>query len=386
MSIDSFSISIDDKTLNDLRVRLENTRWAQDFSNDDWQYGTNGKYLKELVDYWLNTYDWRKQESAMNQWPQFKTVIDDVPIHFIHARGKGPNPTPIILTHGWPCTFWDYKKLIEPLTNPAAFGGDPANSFDVVIPSLPGFGFSTPLTKPGVNFWETGDLWVKLMEALGYKRFAAHGGDWGSFITTYLGHRHADRLIGAHVNLTMPLDIHAGGVVPDEDYGPEDLEQKAKNEAFGLNESGYMALQLTKPQTPAFGLNDSPVGLCAWILEKRRTWSDCDGNVESCYTKDDLLTNVMIYWVTQCYGTSARFYYEAAHNLWQASHQTMPMVQAPTGVAVFAKELVIHPRRWAERYYNVKRWTEFSTGGHFPAMEKPAELVADIHAFFAELS
>jgi pimeloyl-ACP methyl ester carboxylesterase len=388
MSIEKFSIAIADAELIDLKDRLKKTRWAEDFANDEWQYGTNGKYLKELVDYWRDEYDWRKHERAINAWPQFKTVIDDVPIHFIHVRGKGSKgkqPTPLILTHGWPWTFWDFQKVIGPLTDPAAYGGNPADAFDVVIPSLPGYGFSTPLRKAGVNWWQTADLWVKLMEGLGYPRFAAHGGDWGAFVSAQLSHKYADRLIGTHFTIMIPLDMFTGGAVGPEYYGPEDAEQAARNQAFFLAETGYMALQSSKPQTPAFALNDSPVGLCAWILEKRRTWSDCGGNVETRFSKDDLLTTVMIYWLTQSYGTSARFYYEAAHNPWQPSHNRMPVIEAPTGVTVFRNELVIQPKRWAEHYYNLKRWTEFPSGGHFAAMEEPVALVGDIRAFFGAL-
>ncbi len=388
MKTENFSIAIGDDVLADLKDRLARTRWADDFANESWQYGTNGKYLRELVDYWRDTYDWRQHERAINAWPQFRTVIDDVPIHFIHVRGKGvagKQPTPLIMTHGWPWTFWDFQKMIGPLTDPAAHGGDPADAFDVVIPSLPGYGFSTPLRKAGLNYMTTPDLWVKLMEGLGYPRFAAHGGDWGAFITAQLGHKYADRLIGTHFTLMVPLDMFTGGSVPVEDYSPEEAFLIKRNADFFLHESGYFALQSSKPQTPAFALNDSPVGLCAWILEKRRTWSDCGGNVESRFSKDDLLTTVMIYWLTQSYGTSARFYYEAAHNPWQPSHQRMPVVEAPTAIAVFHNELVIQPRRWAERYYNLKRWTAFPAGGHFAPMEEPQALIGDLRAFFRSL-
>ena len=385
MNIEKFSVSITDEVLTDLMDRLKKTRWAEDFANDDWRYGTNGKYLKELVDYWRDKYDWRQHERAINAWPQFKTVIDDVPIHFIHVRGKGPNPKPLILTHGWPWTFWDFHKMIGPLTDPAAHGGDAADSFDVVIPSLPGYGFSTPLRKPGQNYTTTPDLWVKLMEGLGYPRFAAHGGDWGAFITAQLGHKYAERMIGVHFTIAVPLDMFSGGVVPPEDFSPDEAHLIQKNAEFFQHEAGYFSLQATKPQTPAFALNDSPVGLCAWILEKRRSWSDCGGDVETRFSKDDLLTTVMIYWLTQSYGTSARFYYEAGHNPWKPSHNRTPVVEAPTAITVFRGELIQQPRRWAERYYNLKRWTPFSSGGHFAAMEEPVALTGDIRAFFKTL-
>ena len=281
MSIEPFTIAIPDESLADLRQRLTNARWVQDFSNDDWAYGTNGAYLRELVGYWLTTYDWRRHERAINAVPQFRTVIDGMPIHFQHVRGKGPNPVPLMLNHGWPWTFWDFHKLVGPLTDPEAHGLDPANSFDVIVPSLPGYGFSTPLTTPGLNFWNTADVWVQLMDRLGYRRFATHGGDWGALLSAQLGHKYADRLIGAHITLMSPLNFFSGGTVPAADYAEAEQHWPDRNRQFFQNEAGYYALQSTKPQTAAYALNDSPIGLCAWILEKRRTWSDCNGQVDN---------------------------------------------------------------------------------------------------------
>jgi pimeloyl-ACP methyl ester carboxylesterase len=385
MQIQPFSIATTDEALQDLQQRLSKTRWADDFSNAEWAYGTNGDYLRELVDYWRTSYDWRWHERAINALPQFRTVIDGVPVHFIHVRGKGPKPIPLMLNHGWPWTFWDFQKLIGPLTDPAAHGLDPADSFDVIVPSLPGYGFSTPLRTPGLNFSSTADLWVKLMDALGYKRFATHGGDWGAIISAQLAHKYVDRIIGAHITLMTPLDIFTGGAVPDEDYSADEKGWAQRGKDFFQSEAGYFALQTTKPQTVAFALNDSPVGLCSWIVEKRRTWSDCGGDVERRFSKDDLLTTVMIYWLTQSYGTSARFYYESAHRPWQPSHNRKPVCEAPMGVAVFLKEVILQPRRWAERYYNLQRWTVFPSGGHFAPMEEPKILQADIGAFFRPL-
>lgn len=385
MHIEPFSIAVPEESLADLRQRLARVRWAEDFANDNWAYGTNGDYLRELVGYWLSSYDWRCREREINAIPQFKTVIDDVPIHFQHVRGKGRNSIPLMLNHGWPWTFWDFHKLVGPLTDPESHGLDPRDSFDLVVPSLPGYGFSTPLTTAGWNFWNTADLWVKLMERLGYQRFATHGGDWGALLSAQLGHKYADRLIGAHVTLMSPLDFFSGGTVPAEDYSDDEKSWANRNRQFFLTEAGYYALQSTKPQTVAYALNDSPVGLCAWILEKRRTWSDCNGQVERRFSKDDLLTTVMIYWLTQSYGTSARFYYEAAHRPWQPSHTRTPVVEAPTGAAVFLNEVVLQPKRWAQRYFNLKRWSVFSSGGHFAPMEEPAALIADIGAFFRPL-
>ena len=220
--MEPFRVDVPDEVLNDLQARLKLTRWADDFANEGWQYGTNTAYLKELVAYWIDGYDWRKQERAINAYPQFRTEIDGVPIHFIHVRGKGPNPKPLILSHGWPWTFWEYRKVIGPLSDPGAHGGDPADAFDVVVPSLPGYGFSTPLRKPGVNFWRTSGLWVKLMEELGYPRFAAHGADWGALITADLGHRYPERVMGVHFTMMLPLDLFSGGTPAPEDYDADE--------------------------------------------------------------------------------------------------------------------------------------------------------------------
>ena len=381
-----FTIAVPDATLEDLRDRLARTRFPQDFGNSKWEYGTNTAYLKELVEYWRTKYDWRKVEREINSYANYKTEIDGVPIHFIHEPGKGPNPTPLILTHGWPWTFWDLHKVIRPLTDPAAFGGDPKDSFDVIVPSLPGYGFSTPLTKTGINYWNTADLWVKLMQdVLGYQKFAAEGGDWGAIITAQLGHKYADRLIGIYVHLLISLELFAGGGPSPEDYGPGEEGWLERNRHFFEQESGYSSIQMTKPQTVASALNDSPAGLAAWIVEKRRTWSDCGGDVERRFSKDDLCTTLTLYWITESYGTSARYYYEAVHNPWKPSHNRTPIVEAPTGVGLFLKEVVLMPRKWADRNYNIKRWTVMPSGGHFAPMEEPQALVEDIRAFFRTL-
>jgi len=387
MPKEPFSISIPDATLSDLRDRLARTRFPRDFGNSNWEYGTNLAYLKELINYWLDRYDWRHHEREMNSFANYRTEIEGVPIHFIHEPGKGLKPIPLILSHGWPWTFWDFHKVIRPLSDPKAHGGDPADSFDVVVPSLPGYGFSTPLTTTGINYWKTADLWASLMrDTLGYSKFAAQGGDWGAIITAQLGHKYFDRLIGIHMNLLASLGFFGGsdGPVP-EDFALDEQGWLERNRNFISNESGYMQLQSTKPQTVAYALNDSPAGLCAWILEKRRTWSDCGGEVERRFTKDDLCTTMTLYWATESFGTSARYYYEARHNLWTPSHNRRPVVEAPTGAAVFLKEVMLMPRKWAERYYNLKRWTVLPSGGHFAPMEEPERLVEDIRAFFRPL-
>jgi pimeloyl-ACP methyl ester carboxylesterase len=387
MTKEKFTVAIPDNVLDDLRERLARTRFAPDFANADWTFGTEANYLKELVAYWRDRFDWRAVEREMNGYAHYRTTIDGMPIHFIHEPGKGPKPIPIIMSHGWPWTFWDLHKVIRPLADPAAHGGDARDAFDVIVPSLPGYGFSTPLTTTGVNYWNTADLWVKLMrEVLGYDKFAAQGGDWGALITAQLGHKYAQHLIGVHVHLLASLGFFGGqGGPKPEDFAPEEKGWLDHNRRFITQGSGYMAIQSTRPQTLAQALNDSPAGLCSWILEKRRAWSDCGGDVERRFTKDDLCTTMTLYWSTQSFNTSARYYYEAAHNPWRPSHDRTPVVEAPTGAAVFLKEVMLMPRRWAERYYNLKRWTVMPSGGHFAPMEEPQALIDDIRAFFRPL-
>lgn len=378
-----FRVDIPEQILVDLKARLKNARFAPDFANKEWAYGTETETLRELCAYWANDFDWRAEEAKMNTFSHFKSEIEGVPIHFIHERGQGPNPIPLILSHGWPWTFWDFHKVIRPLTNPAAFGGDPADAFDVIVPSLPGFGFSSPLTVTGINFWRTADLWDQLMRnELGYARYAAQGGDWGALVTGQLGHKYAENLIGIHVNLIVPLEVFSADMPGAEFYDPDDRALLERNERFFSDGSGYSAIQSTRPQTLAHGLNDSPVGLCSWILEKRRAWSASKGDVYSRFSKDDLCTTMTIYWATQTYGTSARYYYECVHNPWSPSSDNQPTVKAPTSAAIFPDEVVLFPKRWAEQYYNLKRWTPMKSGGHFAPMEEPDALVEDIRASF----
>jgi len=379
--MEPFSIAISDEVLDDLQQRLASTRWTEDFANDDWRYGANVAAIQELAEYWRDSYDWRSREQLMNRFEHFRTTIDGLPIHFIHARGRGPDAIPIVLNHGWPWTFWDFHKVIGPLSDPAAFGGDAADAFDVVVPSLPGYTFSTPLRRPGINFWNTADLWVALMESLGYERFATQGGDWGAFISAQLGHKYADRIIGVHIHTPAPLDFMDGQYDPD-DFGSEDASLLEKMAHMSAEEMGYFNLQKTRPQTPAVALADSPVGLLAWIVEKRRSWSDCHGELARRFSKDELLDTIMLYWVSNSYHSSARYYYEAAHNPWRPSHHRMPVVEAPVAIPLLPAELTVPTRKWANRYYNLERWQELPEGGHFAPMEVPELLVEDIRAFF----
>lgn len=381
MAVQPFRISVPDDVLDDMRRRIANTRWPDEIPNSDWDYGSNMAYVRQLADYWANEFDWRAQEAMLNEFTHFRADVNGMGVHFIHERGKGPNPIPIVLTHGWPSTFFEMHKIIRPLTDPAAHGGDPADAFDVIVPSMPSYGFSDRTTERGWSFSRVGDLWTTLMtDTLGYDKFAAHGGDWGAGVTARLGYAHADKLIGIHVTAASGMPYLGEGSPPLTDAEKSFLVARSHWREY---EGAYGHIQGTKPQTLSYGLTDSPVGLAAWIVEKFRAWSDCDGDVESVYTKDELLTNITIYWATQTISSSVRIYYESQRdplNLAQGE-----IIAAPTAVTVFPKDISYPPREWAERMFNLQQWTEMPDGGHFAALEKPAQLVDNIRAFFRTL-
>jgi pimeloyl-ACP methyl ester carboxylesterase len=378
---EKFTIAVPDEVLADLRERLSRTRLPGEVTNSGWTYGTNLAYLKELIGYWRTRYDWRAHEREINRFAQFKVDIGGVRVHYIHEQGKGPNPKPLLLLHGWPGSVYEFMRIIPMLTDPAAHGGDARDSFTIVAPSLPGYGFSDD-PGGGMDPKRIAEVLHKLMTAvLDYPRFATQGGDWGAMVASLIGHLYTPDVIGVHVNFVA--------LAPPEGARAKDLDEDEKKfladlAAFRQDEMGYMQIQGTKPQTLAYALNDSPAGLAAWIVEKFRTWSDCDGDVERRYTKDQLLTNVMIYWVTQSINSSTRLYYEQRHHPFGLAPGEK--CQAPTAVALFPKELSRPPRRWAERIYNLKRFTLMPAGGHFAAMEEPAALAADIRGFFREIS
>ena len=376
---EKFTVNVPDDVLADLKERLARTRWPDQIPGTTWEYGTDISYLKQLVDYWRDTYDWRKHEALLNSFDNYTTSVDGVDLHFIQQRGTGPAPLPLLISHGWPGSVYEMYKVIGPLTDPAAHGGDPADAFDVIVPSLPGYGFSGPTRERGIQIMRTADLFQKLMtEQLGYQRYGAQGGDWGGGITTRLGWSYPESLIGIHVNLLWYFSP------PPADQMTEDDKKAAERSAhFQQEETGYQRIQGTKPQTLAYGLNDSPAGLAGWIVEKFRTWSDCGGDVEKRFSKDELLTNVMIYWVTQTINSSTRYYYEFFHGPWQPSPEAP--VKAPTGVSAFPKEILPGMRKSAEQAYNIVHWTDMPEGGHFAALEEPQRLVEDIRKFFRPL-
>ncbi len=379
--IEPFRIAVADSTLADLKERLARTRFPDEIPDSGWEYGTNLAYLKELVEYWKTKYNWREHEAELNRFHHFRASVDGLGIHFIHEQGKGPNPKPLLLLHGWPGSICEFTEIIPMLTDPASHGGDPADAFTVVAPSLPGYGFSDHPASRAMNIQAIAEIFLRLMTGvLGYERFGAQGGDWGSAIVSRMGEVYEQNLYGIHINM-ISVGPAEGRNAPD--LTPEERVFLGDIERFRQGETGYQWIQGTKPQTLAYGLNDSPAGLCAWIVEKLRTWSDCHGDVERSFTRDQLLTNVMVYWVTQTINSSMRLYYEVRHHPWRLKPGAR--IETPTGVAIFPAELIRPPRHWAERIYNVKRWTVMPAGGHFAAMEEPELLAADIRAFFREM-
>ena len=374
-----FEIAVSDAVLDDLRQRLGQTRWPDEMPGVGWEYGSNLDYIKELCEYWRTDFDWRAQEKKLNAFNHYKSEVDGLSIHFILEKGAGPNPMPLVITHGWPSTFFEMTKIIPLLADPGSHGGDPADSFDVVAPSLPGFGFSQASQETGMQVQKVADLWARLMtENLGYPKFAAQGGDIGAGVTSRLGYAHSDKMIGVHLtSITRPVPYLGPGSRPLTDAEQAHSDQR---ERWQQSEGGYSHIQGTKPQTLSYGLNDSPAGLAAWIVEKYRTWSDCNGNVESSYTKDELLTTVTIYWVTQTIGSSVRMYKENQNSLWEMEQDEK--VPTPAGMAMFPQEIAKPPREWAERSYDVRQWTQMPRGGHFAALEEPELLAHEVREFF----
>jgi len=357
--------------LADLRARLRATRWPDAPEDAGWSMGTDLEYLRELVAYWADGFDWPAQEAALNRLPRFRTPVGDLGIHFVHARAAGP-ALPLVLGHGWPDSFWRYTKVIPLLTDPGAHGADPADAFHVVVPDMPGFGYSDRPAVP-LDSIAVADLWAELMGQLGYPRFGAAGGDVGSHVSRYLALNHADRVVAVH-RTDAGLPAH----VPD-DLTPEERDWLAGAAAWGATEGAYAAMHRTKPQTAAFGLTDSPVGLAAWIVEKLRAWSDCRGDVESSFTKDEILTNVTIYWLTATIGSSMRMY---RANAAIPPAQLARRVEVPSGFAIFQGDVVRPPRAWLERTANVVRVTEPARGGHFAAFEEPELYAQELREFF----
>ena len=378
---EDFALRVPESAIADLRERLARTRFPDQAPGEPWAYGTNVEYLRGLVEYWRTAFDWRAQVARLNAFPQFKVPLHDIDVHFLHVPGKGPNPCPLLLMHGWPGSVFEFLDLIPRLTDPARFGGDPADAFTVVAPSLPGYGLSFRPGQKRFGIEEIADCLADLMtETLGYRRFAAQGGDWGGITASRMGYAHADKLIGIHVNLLAVR--REPGMLTD----PTPEERKYLDElAYWLKEeTGYQWIQGTRPQTLSFGLTDSPAGLAAWIIEKFRAWSDCGGDVESAFTRDQLLANISLYWFTGAIGSSFFPYYFRMHRPWPIPDGGT--IAVPTGYAEFPHEILRAPRSLAARTYtDIRRWTVMQRGGHFAAMEQPEALATEVQAFFRPL-
>lgn len=381
MRIKPFTIAVGDDQIEDLDRRLRHTRWADSLPETDWADGTDLGFLQHLAKYWQTDFEWRAQEARLNELPQFTAELDGVDIHFIHQRGNGPDPQPLVLTHGFPGTGFDMAKIIPLLTDPGGHGADPADAFDVVAPSLPGYGFSQRPATPGFGPEHVAELWVELMEGLGYETYGLQAGDWGAAVSIWLASRFPEHVSGLHLTFIPGLfrPPLGDGLPP---VSAEEQEFLDSLSTWFAAEGGYHHLQSTKPQTPAYGLTDSPVGLAAWIVEKMRDWSDSDGDVERVFTLDAILTTISIYWFTGTMSSAMRFYRENSlrPNHFAPGERVVP----PLGIASYPADMM-PPRSWLERVFDVTRWTEMPRGGHFGAIEDPESLAREIREFFRPL-
>ena len=371
-----FRLAIGDDAITDLKDRIRRTRFPDEAPDASWAYGSSLAFMRELADHWVERYDWRATEAALNAYPQYRTTIDGIDLHFLHVPGKGPKPRPLLLSHGWPGSVLEFMKLIPLLTDPAAHGGHPEDAFTVVAPSLPGYGLSFTPGQKRCALPDIGAIFDTLMDRLGYARYGAQGGDWGSSISAWLGAFRPERVAAIHLNfLSLRREPEA---YPD----PSPAERRYFEElaVFVKEEAGYQAIQGTRPQTLAFGLSDSPIGLAAWLVEKFRAWTDCDGDPRNALSMDEMLGDISLYWFTGCIGASFWPYYARMHGPWPIDRH----VTVPTGYAQFPREIFRPPREAAERFFNIQRWTVMERGGHFAALERPRELATEIREFFRD--
>ncbi len=377
-----FTVEVPQELLDDLHRRLDAVRWPDRIPGEEWAFGTSPDYLKSLVAYWRDGYDWRAQETALNRLRQFTVPLHGIDLHYIHEPGVGPHPMPLLISHGWPGSIVEFQRIIPMLTDPGSHGADPSDAFTVIAPSLPGYGFSYRPNQLRFGAEQMADALNDLMkDVLGFDNYGAQGGDWGAFITSRLGYRYPQNLVGIHVNLLAV----ARDFTRDDARTDEERQFADELKHFLTEETGYQWIMGTKPQTLAFALSDSPVGLAAWIIEKFRAWSDCDGDLDTYFSRDDLLTNIMLYWVTGAINSSSWPYYARRHS----SEWVLPMgkqITAPMGYADFPKEILNPPRSLAERMYaDIRRWTPMRRGGHFAALEEPEALAQDMREFFRPL-
>ena len=374
-----FRLHIPDAALQDLQTRLALTRLPDEAPEAPWKYGTSVAYLRDLLAYWQQGFDWRAEEAALNAFPQFRTELHGIDLHFLHVRGEGPSPMPLLLSHGWPGSVFEFLDLIPRLTEPSRFGGDARDAFTIVAPSLPGYGLSFQPGQARFSLEAIADCLADLMTGvLGYQRFGAQGGDWGGFISSRLGAVHAEKLLGIHLNLLAVRRDPA--LVQTEDEA--ERHYLAELSEFLKEETGYQWIQGTRPQTLAFGLTDSPAGLAAWIAEKFKVWTDNDGSPETAVNRDRMLANIALYWFTGCIGASFHPYYARMHGAWPIPGT----VDVPMGYCQFPKEILRPPQSLAARTYtDIRRWSVMPKGGHFAAMEQPEVLAREIQAFFRPL-
>ena len=376
MDINAFEINFSDVEIQNVKTKVASFPWHEMPKDGGWSFGTNIDYMKNLADYWTKEYDWKSQEARLNQFPNYKTKVDDLDIHFIIKKSSSPKAIPLILIHGWPGSIVEFLEIIDPLCEPEKYGNNNEVCFDIIAPSIPGFAFSGKPENP-IGPRKIASIFNKLMtEKLGYKKYVAQGGDWGSAISTWLGFDHSKNCKGIHINMLPARHID----------GPKTEEEKSWDRQFSkdyVSQSGYFAIQSTKPQTLSYAMMDSPVGVAAWIIEKFYHWSDLeDRSIELTYQKDDLLTNIMIYILTKSFNTSSWIYYGRAKEGGRILSQDGRRVEVPTGCAVYPKEfLTWPPKSYVERLFNIVHWTEMNRGGHFAALEQPSSLINDIQDF-----
>ncbi len=373
-AVTPFRVDVPEADLEDLRERLRRTRWPEPETVDDWSQGTPLAYVRELCRYWLEEYDWGAALARLNRFPQFRTTIDGLDIHFVHVRSPHEGAVPLIMTHGWPGSVAEFHKVIEPLADPAAAGGSAADAFHVVCPSLPGYGFSGKPARPGWGTQRIADAWDRLMARLGYPRYGAQGGDWGSRVTMNLGLQHPEHLIGIHLNMVAFPDPGTAGDLTEREQAA--LAALAYHRAQG---SGYAMQQSTRPQSLGYGLVDSPAALCAWIVEKFWAWSDCDGDPANVFTRDEMLDNIMLYWLPGTGASAARLYWESF------GRRITDPIPVPAGCSIFPAEIYRPSRRWAEpQFPDLRYWNELAKGGHFAALEQPGTFVSEVRAAFRQ--
>jgi len=373
--LEKIEVHIKQDILDDLKLRIEKTRWPDEILNSNWTYGASLSYMKELSEYWLTGFDWRKTESLINQYENYIAEINGHKVHLLRGKGKGDNTVPVVITHGWPGSFLEMMKLIPLLTDNENY------PFDVIIPSMLGYGFSEKVTQTGCDVSLMADIWVKLMLELGYKRFGVQGGDFGAGVSSFISLKYPDNVIGMHLNY-IPGNYYPE-LADGESFTEEEFSYLKSEEEWYLREGGYSLQQNTRPLTLSYGLNDSPVGLCAWIVEKMYGWADCKGNIENVFTKDELLSNVMLYWVTETIHSSVRLYVENKKAPLKLGKDSF--IDVPVGIARFRFEEPFPPRRYIERGFNIQHWSDFPEGGHFPGIEKPELLAEDIRNFFRKI-